>query len=258
MAARVVIPHALARQVVMWNRIGILGGAAVVLALVILYGTYQVQDEPFPNWLFVGFVVVGVILLVGGALAWSAAFIILPIRSFFAARYFRWPFPRKDAPDPSAWLVEIVEQHCNAPQNHLYVMDQSIDLRYLDNPEPYFIVTYTIANGSIYPITWEPTCEGRTMINSKPLESPLELLEGGGGRWVPGHRGRIRVRQYVSKDSVGEIKGLVKGTVDCGMINNLLDVGATLEVTPECEGGVPVKYAPLAHHRKDFFVTPNR
>ena len=233
-------------------------GVGVALALILgLYGfgaiLYDSGEHGWGITLFIlGSVVAIVTLLIVLARPIEAIF------KFVASVRIKFYREGNELPPKYQGLLDIAEAQCKAVQGHLFVMDQSIDLRYLDNPEPYFTVTYIIGNGSIYTITWENTCEGKTTINGKPLEKPLELLEGGGQSWLPDHHGRIRVRQYVSKESVGEIKGLVKGIVDCGMINNLLHVRPTLEVRPGCEGGVTVKYTPTAHQWKDFFVTPNR
>ena len=48
------------------NVLGAIGGTAALLALVILFGAYEVQQEKFPGWLFASAVIVGVLLLVGG------------------------------------------------------------------------------------------------------------------------------------------------------------------------------------------------
>ena len=105
------------------NVLGAIGGTAALLALVILFGAYEVQQEKFPGWLFASAVIVGVLLLVGGTLAWSTAYIILPVREFFSSRHFRWPTVRKDTPDPNQWLLDIAKEDAENPARLFFITD---------------------------------------------------------------------------------------------------------------------------------------
>ena len=219
----------------MWNRVGLLGGAAIVLALVVLFGTYQVQEKPFPDWLFVSAVFVGVLLLVGGVLAWSAAYIFMPIRSFFAARYYRWPFPRKDAPDPNQWLLDIAQADEHNPAATVRVLDRRIIRWTLDARRPFLQFGVTMFNGSVHSVVFSGV-DGPITFNGEPLETPPEF-EDGASRIIRGQRYELRVKQYIPLELVEEVHTQLSASV----VNSFGLGSAGIEVRADVADAQPVR-----------------
>jgi len=186
------------------------------------------------------------------------------IASWRANFGLRWPIFRTDSPDPNQWLHDATAAQLANVASHLYVVEQSVDLTFLEYDEPYIVVTYWIRNGAIVPIGFGQDVKGKSSVMGRELKDALELTEGGGNRWGPGHQGRLRLRQYVSKETAQQLREYVSlersqslgGYLVVPMLQGILRVQAQISVFAwlDDRDPDPPSALSLSGYRPELFV----
>lgn len=155
----------------MKSRIGILAGAAILVAGGTYIGAYQVQDKKMPDALFTIIVLSCLVVLVLAIPAWFWLHIGEPI--WTRIRHLRLIDTEK--PNPYQWLLDIAEYDARNPQAKLLV--RSLHVRDTDlKPEtrrPWLDIEATFFNGGVHTILVGPI-EGWASHNSNELADKVE------------------------------------------------------------------------------------
>ena len=180
--------------------------------------------------------------LLGGTLAWSTAYIILPVREFFSSRHFRWPTVRKDTPDPNQWLLDIAKEDAENPARLFFITDAILLPNDVDlSPEldrPYIGLGVELHNCNVHNV-WIGGVTGYARFNGKELGQAIEGSRGKSS--MPrGHKQVYKMRQYLSKEQAAQIHAeMVEETKICTgqrrkELRSLSLSGVVIE--GECEG----------------------
>ena len=206
-----------------------------MLALGILYGTYEVQQETFPDWLFYVAVTSGILLFIGGAVTWSAGYIIVPIRTFFAARRFRSPMVRRDEPDPNQWLLDIAREEAENPVARLLVLKAEFTNKNLKTDEyrPWVEIGLTIRNVGVHSIL-VGRAEGHVMYKGRELPDAIQG-KGGASRKPRDHEHVYKLKLFLPPDMANEF--FEEMLVPRHRVYSLGLGGIKIEVTSEAENG---------------------
>lgn len=231
----------------MRDRLGIVAGTVLALGAVgVLLGAYQVQGKTMPGWLFWSVVVSGAIIFSVTTLVWLWVVAIIPARTYLQRRTFRWPLPRKDAPDPNQWLLDIAREDADNPARHLMILSQTIsnmDLRQATR-RPWVELSFSLYNGGVHNILVGPI-SGHAKYKGDELDECIDVP--GQSRKPRGHIHPLKIRVYVPKD---EADNIYKEIATSRQVRSLSLTGVRLDVRAECPDA---KTVPLNLGLSDIF-----
>jgi hypothetical protein len=224
------------------RRIGLIGGAAVVIAGATVLAAYQVQQKTMPGWLFWAIVVICIPVVFFGAVAWITANVIIPFRSFIKARRLRSPIVRRDAPDPNQWLLDIAQSDSDNPTQFLIILDSMIKGKDLsqDLHRPWIELGVELCNCNVHTISVRGTT-GHAKYKGKELPEPIDGAHGGSNK-PRGHKHVYTMKQYLPPEVAAQVyQEIVEEVSVCGgqrrkELRSLDLGGVSIEV--ECNGHI--------------------
>jgi len=240
----------------MYQRLGVFAAAsgAVLTALGLLVGLYHLQGKTMPGWLFWSGIGVAVLIFAANVIGWLTAAVLIPIGRLLKSLEYQLPVRRKGVPPPHQFLLDIAEADRDNPSAMLALVEPSIDLRYIGEPDPYVVFTLRIFNGCVYPISVQGA-EGNVYWKSSPLARQPELSEGAGGLWERGHIMRVRLRQWLPREVAEDLRSCGYDP-DAGRVRQFAFHSVHLMVRARPDASPCVRYG--FGHLSEFIAATNR
>jgi hypothetical protein len=239
----------------MYQRLTVIAAAsgAILAAFGLLVGLYHLQGKTMPGWLFWSGVGAASFIVAVNVEEWVRVVVLIPLGHLVESLECQWPVKRKRVP-PHQWLLEIAEADRDNPAATLVLVEPSVDLRHIAEPDPYVVFTLRIFNGCIYPVSVQ-SAGGDVYWRSSPLARGPELTEGKGGCWERGNVMRVRLRQWLPEEVADSLRS--RGcNVDDGIVREFAFDSVYLMVKARPDGSPCVRYG--FGHLSEFIAATNR